>query len=116
MSINTQDIKKEEKQYWLIFLALLALNAFVLLSRGIHILFWIGIFAAFTVVISFFMHLKSEKKAVQATIAVAILSVIGMVVLILGSYYSVPEGTQYINYQVQPKPAATHEATAHHGS
>jgi hypothetical protein len=114
MSINTQDIKKEEKQYWLIFFGLLALNLFVLLTRGVHILFWLGIFTAFTVVISFFMHLKSEKKAIQATIAVAVLSVIGMVVLILGSYYSVPEGTQYINYDFQPRPV--HVEQPHHES
>ena len=104
MSSSVQNLQEEKKQYWLIFLGLLGLNALVLCSRSIPVIFWVGVASAFTLVLFLFMHLKTEKRVIHITVALAIFFLFGMVVLIIGANYSVPEGTHYNNFDYQPKP------------
>ena len=112
MSGNTQDIKSEIKQYWLIFLTLLVFNGIALTFRAMHIIFWLAILSALTVVLSLFMHLKSEKRTIHIVMAFTAFFLAGLVILIIASNQSVPEGTRYLNFDYQPKPMHIE----HHGT
>ena len=116
MSSAPQNIQEEKKQYWYIFFALVVLNIFVVLTRHIPIIFWIGVLTAFSIVLMLFMHLKTEKKLIHIIIFVTMLpNVIGLIVLIVLSNFSVPEGTQYLNFDYPPKSSTTghHEQSEH---
>ena len=116
MSSAVQDIQKEKQQYWKIFFTLVALNVLVVFTRNIPIIFWVGVISAFSTVLLLFMHLKTEKKLIHLIIFVLTIPVlIGLVVLIVFSNSSVPEGTKYLNFDHPPKPMnIQHEE--HHGS
>ena len=116
MSSTTQNIQEEKKQYWVIFIALVVLNIFVVMTRHIPIIFWAGVLTAFSIVLMLFMHLKTEKKLIHIIIFVTVLpNLIGLITLIIFSNYSVPEGTRYLNFEHPPKSMATghHEQPEH---
>ncbi len=104
MSESVANIQQEKKQYWLIFFALVALNITVVLTRHIPIIFWIGVISAFSLVLWLFMHLKTERKIVHIIIFITVIpNLIALVVLIIFSHHSVPEGTHYSNFDYAPK-------------
>ncbi len=116
MSSAPQNIQEEKKQYWYIFIALVVLNIFVVMTRHIPVIFWAGVLSAFSIVLMLFMHLKTEKRFIQMMIFVTVLpNVIGLVALIVLSNFSVPEGTRYLNFDYPPKSNTTgnHEQPEH---
>lgn len=116
MSGTPQNIQEEKKQYWYIFFALVVLNIFVVMMRHIPIIFWTGVISAFSIVLMLFMHLKTEKKLIHIIIFVTVFpNLIGLITLIVFSNFSVPEGTQYLNFDYPPKSITTghHEQSEH---
>lgn len=106
MAADSHDLTKELKIYKAVYIGLLVLTVvtvgvnFVPLANW-HI--WLPIIVALAIAIykaslvaGYFMHLKSERKIILVLVAFALFLFVSMILLIVGSQYSLFEGAYYV--------------------
>ncbi|MCA9400810.1 MAG: cytochrome C oxidase subunit IV family protein [Candidatus Omnitrophica bacterium] len=103
---SKQDTKKEVQRYFIIFAALLTLTVITVAISGLKVGVTVGIIIAMIVaatkaslVASFFMHLVHEQKLVYLSLILTGFFLIAMIVLIVFSNSSVPQGTENLNFK-----------------
>ncbi len=104
MSTESQDIKKEVKGYFLVFGCLLFLTALtVLAATFFKVNLTISIILALAIaaiqaalIVSFFMHIISQKQLVFIVLILAIVFVIGLLFLPWIESWNIPEGAKYV--------------------
>lgn len=104
MSHEAHDIKKEVKNYIIVFVILLIMTVITVLASNLKIGIIFGVTVALIIatvkgslVARNFMHLKSEQNLVYMVLTLAALFFAAMMILILASYFNNPEGLQYVS-------------------
>jgi len=105
--------------YYKIFGTLAVLTVVTVLLNKLSVGIGVAIILALIVatlkaslVVSFFMHFIHEKGSVYFVLASTVFFVAGMFIIIIGSNYSVPEGTVYL----ESKAAKPSVHQKHHGT
>src|SRR5262245_46655467 len=109
------EIKKHNKVYLIIFVALLVGTIITVLLNAVHfdsftLTVSIALFVATikaSLVAGFFMHLVSEKKAIYAMLAATAFFFVAMMYLIIWSRGQLPKGSEYSPTKYAPHPAAS---------
>jgi len=108
-------IKKHNKVYVVIFVALLVGTIVTVLLNAVHfdsvaltvsIALFVAIIKA-SLVAGFFMHLISEKKAIYAMLAATFFFFAAMMYLLVWSRDQLPMGAEYAPTKYVPHPAAS---------
>jgi cytochrome c oxidase subunit 4 len=104
MSLEAHDIKKEVRNYIIVFAGLLTLTVITVLASNFKIGITFGVVVALIVatvkgalVARNFMHLKSEQNLVYLVLILAAIFFASMMFLIVISYFNVPEGLQHVS-------------------
>lgn len=104
MSLDAHDIRKEIKNYIVVFIILLVMTVVTVLASNLKSGIIFGVILALviatfkgTLVARHFMHLKSEQNLVYMALILAAIFFVAMMGLILASYFSNPEGLQYVS-------------------
>ncbi|MBP9853266.1 MAG: cytochrome C oxidase subunit IV family protein [Candidatus Omnitrophica bacterium] len=115
MSNDTHNLKKEVSLYFKVFGSLAVLTVITVAISNIHLAIFLAVAIALIVatikaslVAAFFMHLSHERKVIYFVLISTACFFVGMIGLILGSYYSVPHGTRDLNLDYK------HAYSAHH--
>jgi len=115
------------KIYYQVFGALLFLTIVTVLVGFMHVNIVLGVAVALVIatiksslVVSFFMHLISEKKLIYQAMITTMLLFVTMVILFIVSYYDLPQGSHHIKVEPTQTSAPEHHAAeaeaGHHGS
>ena len=118
---EVHDIKKEVKIYYFVFSSLIIMTILTVSASHIHwwrIAFGIAIaliIAIFkgSLVASYFMHLRSEKKMIYIVLSITVSFLICMILLFITSYYDVIYGSKFLNKE-QPQMEQQHDSQREH--
>jgi len=104
MSLETHDIRKEVKKYFIVFAALLILTVVTVAASSLQFGVALGIIVALIIasvkgylVACNFMHLSSEKKVVYFVLILAAVFFIAMMLIFYVSHFNLPEGAEYVS-------------------
>jgi len=104
MSVETHDVQKEVKKYYIVFAALLILTIVTVAASNIQIGATLGVIVALIIasvkgylVACNFMHLSSEKKLVYFVLITSVLFLIWMMLVFYLSHFDLPEGAHYVS-------------------
>jgi len=104
MSLETHDIRKEVKKYFIVFAALLILTVVTVAVSNLQFGVALGIIVALIIasvkgylVACNFMHLSSEKKVVYFVLIIAAVFFIAMMLIFYVSHFNLPEGAEYVS-------------------
>lgn len=124
MSGNVHEIKKEVHLYFKIFGALIVLTVVTVALNHIHAGIVVAVTLALIVaatkaslVASFFMHLAHERKIIYVVMSFTAFFFVCMILLFVFSNYSVPQGTEHLNFKYGTKMITPHghaEEGSHH--
>src|SRR6185503_465998 len=105
------------KIYYQVFGALLFLTIVTVLVGFMHVNIVLGVAVALVIatiksslVVSFFMHLISEKKLIYQAMITTMLLFVTIVILFIVSYYDLPQGSQHIKVEPAQTSAPEHHA------
>jgi len=104
MSVETHDVRKEVKKYFVVFAMLLILTVVTVAASNLQFGVTLGIIVALIIasvkgylVACNFMHLTSEKKLVYFVLILAVIFLMGMMFFFFIGHYDLPEGAHYVS-------------------
>lgn len=124
MGNTTHDSSKEVSNYLKVFGSLAVLTVITVAISNLKVGVALAVFLALVVattkaslVASVFMHLNHEKKLIYLVLGFTVFFFVSLIVLMIGSNYSVPEGTRNLNmdYRVESKKGHGSHDDKHHG-
>ncbi len=121
MSDTAHDTSKEVSNYFKVFGSLAVLTVITVaisnLKVGVALAVFLALLVATTkasLVASVFMHLNHEKKLIYVVLGFTAFFFVSMVILLVISNYSTPEGTRNLNMDYRVEQKAGHHGHAEH--
>ena len=104
MSLQIHDIRKEIKNYIVVFIILLGMTAMTVFASNLKIGIAVGVTLALfiatvkgSLVARHFMHLKSEQNLVYMVLILAVILFAIMMLVIITFHFNNPEGLRYVS-------------------